>query len=79
MCKKFSFLNFRLPKFIIEQCGFKDFVEAEIKDGKLVLSSNQKPRSGWEKAFKEMAKAGDDKLLEAEIFSLSSDEKDWKW
>jgi len=53
----------RLPKSIIKQCRFKEVVEAEIKDGKLILSSEQKPRKGWADAFKAMAKAGDDTLI----------------
>lgn len=69
----------RLPKAIIEQCGFKDAVIAEIKDGKLILSSNDKPRKGWHESFKAMAKSGDDKILDSEILNLSSDEKDWQW
>ena len=69
----------RLPKAVIEQCGFKDTIEAEIKNGKLILSANQKPRQGWKESFKAMAKSGDDKLLEPEFFHLSSDAKDWKW
>lgn len=72
-------LGIRIPKAIIKQCGFKDSVEAEIKDGKLILYSPCKPRKGWEEAFKEMAKSGDDEILDPEVFSLSTDQKDWKW
>lgn len=69
----------RLPKAIIEQLGFKDIIKAEIKNGKLILSSIQIPRTGWKESFKEMSKSGDDQLLEPDIFSISTDKKDWKW
>lgn len=69
----------RLPKAILEQCNFKDCVEAEIKNGKLVLSSCDNPREGWDKAFIAMAKAGDNELLYPEIFELQSDDKEWDW
>ncbi len=69
----------RIPKAIIEQCGLKGTVTVEVEDKKIIISATKKARSGWEESFKLMAQAGDDKLLEPEIFSLSSDEKDWKW
>ena len=69
----------RLPKFLIKQLGFKEIINAEIKNGQLILSIIEKPRAGWDEAFKAMAKAGDDKLLDTESFSLDSDEKEWKW
>ncbi|MDR3550203.1 MAG: hypothetical protein P4L31_02225 [Candidatus Babeliales bacterium] len=69
----------RLPKSIIKQCRFSEVIEAEIQDGKLILSSEQKPRTGWADAFKSMAKAGDDTLVMPEVFALSSDDKEWKW
>lgn len=69
----------RLPKSVISQCGFKDTIEAEIKDGKLILSPIQEPRVGWREAFEAMAKAGDDELLHPEVFGLSSDDDEWTW
>ena len=52
----------RIPKTIMEQCGFTDFVEMEIKDGSLVLSPH-KVRAGWAESFQTMAANGDDELL----------------
>ena len=51
----------------------------KIKDGKLILSSSQEPRTGWAEAFQEMAKNGDDKLVYPEISNLHSDNEDWEW
>ena len=72
-------LGIRLPKTVIKQCNFDVTVEAEIKAGKLIISSQKSPRQGWEEAFKAMAKNKDDKLIDAEVFGLASDEKEWKW
>ena len=71
-------LGIRLPKAIIEQCQFKDEIDAEIEDGKLILSLPKQSRQGWDEAFKAMAHNGDDALLDQD-FSLMSDEKEWKW
>lgn len=69
----------RLPKSIIEQCHFDRVVVAEIRNGKLILSSKENSRQGWDEAFKAMAKAGDDELIDPEIFDLPSDDEEWKW
>jgi len=38
------------------------------------------PRMGWDEQFKDMAQAGDDQLLDAEVVSLSEwDEAEWAW
>ncbi len=69
----------RIPKAILDQCQFNDVIDVEVKEGKLILSAYSKPRKGWKEAFKAMAKAGDDALLDPELVALPSDEKDWKW
>ena len=71
-------LGIRLPKAVIEQCRFKDEIDAEIVDGKLILTVPQKTRTGWEDAFKKMAQRGDDVLLDQDD-KLASDVEDWKW
>lgn len=70
----------RLPKAVLEQCNFEDSVEVTVKDGHLIVSASksENPRKGWEKAFKAMAKAGDDALLDQD-FELDADGKDWQW
>jgi len=52
----------RIPQAIMEQCGFGDSIEMEIKNGSLVLSPHQ-VRVGWSESFQEMAANGDDELL----------------
>ena len=52
----------RIPKTIMEQCGFKESVEMEIKDGNLILKPTQ-VREGWAESFQNMAANGDDQLI----------------
>ncbi|MCH8875018.1 AbrB/MazE/SpoVT family DNA-binding domain-containing protein, partial [candidate division KSB1 bacterium] len=41
----------------------------------------RKPRQGWEEAFQEMAKQGEDQLLDKEELPYQSswDQDDWVW
>jgi antitoxin MazE len=68
----------RIPKPILEQCGFNQEVELEVHDKKLVIKPiSHSPRQNWDKAFKLMAKAKDDELVE---FPESKwDEEEWEW
>ncbi len=67
----------RLPKPIIEQCGFGDEVEIEVRNNELVIKPVKRPRHNWEQAFKTMAGKNDDALRK---FPDSKwDEKEWKW
>ncbi len=68
----------RIPKPIIEQCGFSSEVELEVHDHKLVIKSMKHPRQNWESAFMAMADSGDDKILDST--SLTEwDEEEWEW
>ncbi len=68
----------RLPKPILEQCGFHDEVEIEVRNHELILKSPANPRANWEKAFKAMASNKDDILLDPAL-PTQWDEGDWEW
>ena len=68
----------RIPKTIIEQCGFDNSVDMEVIDGSLILTPIKKVREGWEESFREMAANGDDKLLIDDAISTIEDEN-WEW
>ncbi|MEM8673613.1 MAG: AbrB/MazE/SpoVT family DNA-binding domain-containing protein [Cyanobacteria bacterium P01_G01_bin.67] len=68
----------RIPKTIIEQCGFDNYVEMEVKDGSLVLTPIKNIREGWSESFQSMAVNGDDQLLIDDALGTVSDE-DWEW
>jgi antitoxin MazE len=56
----------RIPKPLIQETGLTGEVELVVGENRLVISPVQRPRSGWSEAFKAMAAAGDDALLDAE-------------
>ena len=70
----------RIPKSLLEQTGLSGEVEIVAEDGALVIRPARKPRAGWAAAFQEMARRGDDALLDDVLPSLSSwDEDEWAW
>lgn len=64
----------RLPKAVIEQCGFAGQVELEVRNRQLIVRAANQPRAGWDAAF---AKAGPDKLIETPRSDW--DDKEWTW
>ncbi|MEX2119409.1 MAG: AbrB/MazE/SpoVT family DNA-binding domain-containing protein [Pirellulales bacterium] len=69
----------RIPKPLIEQTGLSGEVEINVQDDSLVISKAKKPRAGWAAAFQEMAKQGDDALLDDESPLSNWDEDEWQW
>lgn len=64
----------RIPKALLEQCGFGEHAEMRVDDGKLILSPIKKPRAGWADAFKD----GDEELFNSD-FANEFDETEWTW
>lgn len=70
----------RIPKPLIEQAGLGGEVEISLQDNSLVIKRAGQPRAGWALAFQEMAKRGDDTLLDADSPSLTAwDKEEWEW
>lgn len=69
-----------IPKKILEQCGFEEKVNLEVKDNSLVISSPvNNLRQGWEKAFIEVGVSQEDELLMGEYLEHKWDEEEWTW
>lgn len=69
----------RIPKALLEQCGFDKDVELEVKDGALILSNPSKRRQGWDAAFAAGSrKPGKDIPLDRET-STTFDREEWEW
>ncbi|MDR9399073.1 AbrB/MazE/SpoVT family DNA-binding domain-containing protein [Salibacter sp.] len=66
----------RLSKELLKQYHIEDKVELIFKKGHIVLKPKKKPREGWEKAFEEMHKQGDDNLLIDDVFE-DEDFEEW--
>ncbi|MDE3060748.1 MAG: AbrB/MazE/SpoVT family DNA-binding domain-containing protein [Pseudomonadota bacterium] len=69
----------RIPKAILEECGFNGTVNLEVKNGKLIVSKGRKPREGWEEATrKAIEKHGMPELIWPNDMQDEFD-KDWTW
>jgi antitoxin MazE len=70
----------RIPKPLLEQTGLRGDVEIEAEDDRLIIRAARHPREGWTAAFQEMARQGDDTLLEGEApVPTRWDEDEWQW
>ncbi len=70
----------RIPKPLLEQTGLSGEVEISAEEGALVIRPAKRPRAGWAAAFQEMARLGDDALLDDALPGLSAwDEGEWEW
>ncbi len=69
----------RIPKPVIEQCGFGSRVEMTVAGRSLVIRAARRPREGWAEACKAMAAAGDDAPLLSEETPNEWDNAEWIW
>jgi antitoxin MazE len=58
----------RLTKTLLEKYNIKDKVELILEKGYIILKPKDSPRKGWDKEFKKMHDAGEDKLLISDVF-----------
>jgi antitoxin MazE len=68
----------RIPKPIIEQCGFEDAVELRVENDHLVIAPARQPREGWEEAFRDAASSASDELL-LDAPTNQFDREEWRW
>ena len=69
----------RIPKPILEQCGFKDTVELRVENDHLVMFPGRLPREGWEEAFRSAGPSTHDELLLDALPENEFDQEDWRW
>lgn len=67
----------RLSKTLLERYNIQDTVDLIPDKDHIIIKPVAKPRKGWEKAFKKMAKEGDDNLLIDDLFDDENLEE-WK-
>jgi antitoxin MazE len=67
----------RIPKALLEQCGFGESAQIVLEDNHIVLSPVVQPRQGWDAAFEAMAIKHDDELPDAPPTAF--DESEWQW
>ncbi len=70
----------RIPKAMLEHCGFGEEVELQAKKGTLILRPVKAPRAGWVDAFGQMAATGDDHLVHEDAPTATKfDAEEWQW
>ncbi|MBS0272703.1 MAG: AbrB/MazE/SpoVT family DNA-binding domain-containing protein [Proteobacteria bacterium] len=70
----------RIPKTVLEQCGFKESVNMIVKNHTLVLIPiEEKSRKDWGIKFKQMHQQNDDVLLDPVALDHSWDQDEWEW
>jgi antitoxin MazE len=68
----------RIPKVFLEECRISGDVELEIHAEGILIRNAQKPRAGWDEAFKKMAENEEDEPI-AEAATTEFDKKEWQW
>jgi len=70
----------RIPKTLIEQCGFGDEIELEVKGDALVLRPANPSRGGWDEAFAELTQSKEESVpLLPDYMREEWDESEWTW
>lgn len=69
----------RIPKPIIEQCGFGETVEVRVERDCLIVSPERRPRENWGDAFCASGHAASDELMLEGTGSNDFDHEEWKW
>ena len=70
----------RIPKAMLEHCGFGEEAELEAKNGALILRPVNPPRAGWTEAFARMAASKDDFLVQEDAPARTQfDAEEWEW
>lgn len=70
----------RIPKAMLEHCGFGEEVELQSKNGALILRPVAVPRADWSAVFKSMPTTGDDQLVHKDAPTATKfDGGAWQW
>ncbi len=69
----------RIPKPLIEQCGFGEEVDLRVENECLIISPDRQPREGWEEKFRAAGSAVEDEQLLATADTNEFDRKEWRW
>ena len=72
----------RLPASMLAEAQLAegDEVEVSAEVGQIVLRQVRKPRAGWAEQFAEMARRGDDTLIDGDQLAASDwDSTEWEW
>ena len=63
----------RIPSAILKQCNIEKELDLEVKDNEIILKpAKNKPRDGWDNAFKLMRRRNDDALIIDDALDLTT-------
>lgn len=68
----------RIPKPLIEQCGFGRTVDVRIERDRLIISPERQTRHAWREAFRKSGSAADELMLQR-AESNEFDREEWRW
>ena len=68
----------RIPKVLLEDSGITREVDLELHPDGILIRNAQKPRSGWDEAFKAMAENEDDDHA-GDTASTEFEKREWQW
>ncbi len=68
----------RIPKVLLEESRIKGDVDVELHPDGILIRNAQKPRAGWDEAFKTMSENEDDELTGGDA-STQFETKEWQW
>jgi antitoxin MazE len=54
----------KIPQHLLDEVGLEGELELRAEANSLVIQSARKPREGWAESFADMARRGDDVLLD---------------
>jgi antitoxin MazE len=69
----------RIPKTLIEQCGFGETVEVLVEDNRLVITPERATRQGWKDAFAAADPSADDPVPFNRLPANDFDAEEWSW
>ena len=79
LTKRGGFYTLRIPAALIMAANLGDDVEVEVQGRRIIVRRRAPPRRGWAKSCREMARHGDDKLLDDPLPLTKFDEEEWEW
>jgi antitoxin MazE len=68
----------RIPKMLLEDSGITGIVDLELHPDGILIRNAEKPRSGWDEAFRKMAENEDDDSVTI-AGTTRFEEKEWQW
>jgi antitoxin MazE len=69
----------RIPKTLIEQCGFGETVEVLVEENRLVITPECATRQGWKDAFAAAGLSAADPLPFERLAANEFDNEEWSW